>query len=66
MKTQYVTADELWTPWTSAREKPTRLSDSLMRNWLSRDISKSPGSVQESILRRDITDILPRLSVSKP
>lgn len=48
--------------WASAREKPTRLSDSSMRNWLSRDISKSPESAQESISRRDTTDTLPRRS----
>lgn len=66
MKTQYVTADELVDTLASAREKPTRLLDSSMRNWLSRDISKSPENAQESISRRDTTDTLPRLSVSKP
>ena len=33
-----------------------------MKNWLSRDISKSPESAQENISRRDTTDILPRRS----
>lgn len=40
-------------------------SDSSTRNWLSRDISKLPGSAQESISRKDTTVTLLRHSVSK-
>lgn len=38
MKTQYVTADELVDTLGVSKGKATRLSDGLMKNWLSRDI----------------------------
>ena len=41
-----------------SKSKAYQILRQLNEELLSRDISKSPGSAQESILRRDTTDIL--------